>query len=261
MTIADRAVYATQPAPLANEIDRLLRDAELPAVPVEGQLLALIVPDSNLQRGGAVSASAYKLLEGRTYDTVVVIAPSHDGEFERLSICSVNKYRSPLGDVAINDALRNELCDEDDDIFIDDQGHYHTEGVDVQLPFLQRVLGEGFDVVPIVMGSEAPALCRELGHAIGEVMYGHRLLVVASADLLEVEGDALSDFERALESYDTSRLMHLLGSEQIRVEGMGAVIAAVLAAQRRRGNRAAMLHVDLPEGGKIGAMACALWRE
>jgi len=259
MSIADRAVYATQPAPLSNEIDRLLRDAQ--ARTIEGQLLALIVPDSNLQRGGPAAATAYKLLEDRVYDTVIIIAPSHDGTFERLSICSINRYHSPLGDVAINDRLRNELCDEDDDIFIDDQGHYHTEGVDVQLPFLQQVLKEEFDVVPVVMGSEAPALCRELGHAIGEVMYGHRLLVIASADLLSVEGDALRKFEQALEAYDTSQLMHLLGSEQIRVEGMGAVISAVIAAQRRNGNRAAVLQVDPPEGEEIGAMACALWRE
>lgn len=259
MSIPDRAVYATQPAPLAHEIDQLLHDAE--ADPIDGELLALIVPDSNLQSGGPVSAVAYKLLEGRVYDTVIVIAPSHDGTFERLAICRVNNYRSPLGDIAINDAIRNELCDEDDDIYIDDRGHYHTEGVDVQLPFLQRVLDGDFTIVPVVMGSEAPALCRELGHAIGEVMYGHRMLVVASADLLSVEGNALEEFETALETFDTSRLMHLLGSEQIRVEGMGAVIAAVLAAQHRRANRAKMLRVEPPEGEEIGAMACALWRE
>ena len=259
MSIANRAVYATQPAPLAAEIDKLLHDAENASV--EGELLALIVPDSNLQRGGPVSAAAYKLVQGRAYDTVIIIAPSHDGAFERLAICSVNQYRSPLGDINVNDAVRNELCDEDDDIYIDDQGHYHTEGIDVQLPFLQRVLESNFNIVPIVMGSEAPALCRELGHAIGEVMYGHRMLVIASADLLSVEGDAAQEFETALETFDTSRLMHLLGSEQVRVEGMGAVIAAVLAAQYRSANRAKVLQMKLPKDGEIGAMACALWRE
>ena len=259
MSLANRTVYPTQPAPLTAEIDRLIHEAK--AATIEGELLALIVPDSNLQQGGGVSAMAYKLLRGRSYDTVIIVAPSHDGAFERLSICSVNRYRSPLGDIEINDAIRNELCDEDDDIFIDDQGHYHTEGVDVQLPFLQRVLSEDFKVVPIVMGSEAPALCRELGHAIGEVMYGHRMLVVASADVLSVEGEAAQDFETALEAFDTSRLMHLLGSEQIRVEGMGAIITAVLAAQYRKANRAKVLHMDLPHDGRIGAMACALWRE
>ncbi len=259
MSIADRAVYATQPAPLAHEIDALLRAAE--TTPIEGELLALIVPDSNLQRGGPVSAAAYKLLEGRVYDTVIIVAPSHDGAFERLAICRVDRYRSPLGEVSINDAIRNELCDEDDDIFIDDKGHYHTEGVDVQLPFLQRVLNEDFDIVPVVMGSEAPAFCRELGQAIGEVMYGHRILVIASADLLNVDETSLKEFETALEGFDVSRLLHLLGSERVQVEGMGAVITAVLAAQQRRANRATVLRVEPPHDGEIGAMACALWRE
>ena len=133
--------------------------------------------------------------------------------------------------------------------------------MDVQLPFLQHVLGDGFSVVPVVMGSETPALCRELGHAIGEVMYGHRAVVIASADLLEIEGDAMERFEAALESFDTAALLHLLGSEQIKVEGMGAVIAAVLAAQRRRANRARVLRYAAPAGDEIGALACALWRE
>lgn len=259
MSLADRSVYSSQPAPLAHEVDDLLRDAH--PDPITGELLALIVPDSNLRSGGKVSAEAYKLLEGRDFDLVILVSPSHDGTFDRLSICKVNEYHTPLGKVHVNDAIRNELCDEDDDIFLDDQGHYHTEGADVQLPFLQQVLGEDFSIVPIVMGGETPALCRELGSAIGEVMYGHRALVIASADLLSIEGDAMGRFEKALEAFDTTTLLHLLGSEQIKVEGMGAVIVAVLAAQHRRANRAHVLHVTEPHDGEIGALACALWRE
>lgn len=259
MALADRSVYSTQPLPLTQEVADLLRDAD--PEPIDGELLGLIVPDSNLRSGGPIAAEAYKLLEGRDINLVIVVAPSHDGAFDRLAICKVDEYQTPLGIVPVNDAIRNELCDEDDDIFLDDRGHYHTEGVDVQLPFLQHVLGDGFSVVPIVMGSETPALCRELGHAIGEVMYGHRALVVASADLLEIEGDAMERFEAALEGFDVTALLHLLGSEQIKVEGMGAVIAAVLAVQRRRANRAKVLRYAAPEGGEIGALACALWRE
>lgn len=259
MALADRPVYSTQPASLVQEVEALLRDAR--PEPIQGELLALIVPDSNLKSGGPIAAEAYKLLEGRDIKLVLIVAPSHDGSFDRLAICKVDAYHTPLGSVPVNDALRNELCDEDDDIFIDDRGHYHTEGVDVQLPFLQHVLGDGFSIVPIVMGSETPALCRELGQAIGEVMYGHRALVVASADLLKVEDDAMERFEAALENFDTTTLLHLLGSERIKVEGMGAVIATVLAAQRRRANRARVLRFIAPEGDEIGALACALWRE
>ncbi len=263
MALADRAVYPSQPQPLAAEIDRLLQEArteaELPE-DTKGQLLALIVPDSDLMSGGPVSAAAYRLLDGQTFDSVIIVAPSHEGVFGRLAICRADHYHTPLGTVPVNDGIRNELCDEDDDIYVDDRGHFHTEGADVQIPFLQRILGDGFDVVPIVMGSETSALCRELGHAVGEVMYGHRVLIIASADLLSVKGDGFERFEEALEALDTSALMHLLGSEQVRLEGMGAVITAVLAATRRRANRARVLRVEMPKDDHIGALACALWR-
>jgi MEMO1 family protein len=261
MQKADRAVYPTQPAALRQTIEGLLRDADPESV--DGEIVALIVPDSNLLQCAHVAAAAYKLLEDRRddYTTVTMVAPSHDGAFDRLTICRVDEYHTPLGAVPVNDQVRNELCDEDDDIFVDDSGHYHTEGVDVQLPFLQHILGEGFSMVPIVMGRETPAFCHELGMAIGEVMYGQRMLLIASADLLALDEDALEKFTEALETFDTSTLMHLLGSEQVRVEGMGGVIAAVIAAQHRRATRARIIAIEEPGPDHPGAMACVLWRE
>lgn len=261
MSIPDRAVYPTQPEALRQTMDEYLAATE--AEPIEGEILALIVPDSNRLVGASAAAAAYGLLAGRQdeYRTVLVVAPSHDGSFDRISICRVNEYRTPLGSVPINDGIRNELCDEDDDIFLDDRGHYHTEGVDVQLPFLQHVLGRELSVVPIVMGNETPAFCHELGMAIGEVMYGERMLLVASADLLSIGEGVATRFTEALETFDTSTLMHLLASEQIRMEGMGAIIASVIAARERRANRARVLTMVPPNGDEIGAMSCVLWRE
>lgn len=258
MSLATRAVYPTQPDPLRQHLDALL-DAAAPD-PIEGDLIGLIVPDSNRVSGGAIAAGAFKLLQGADLDTVVVISPSHHGAFGRLSICQTDAYHTPLGDVRINDHLRNELCDEDDDIFLDDTGHYHTEGADVQLPFLQRALGDDFDAVPIVMGEETPAFCRELGHAVGEVLYAKRALVVGSCDLLAGNADALDRLRQSIEEFDESELMHLLGSEAVKVEGMGALITTSIAAQHRGANRARVLALQPPGDGEPGALACAFWR-
>ncbi|CAN5556724.1 AmmeMemoRadiSam system protein B [soil metagenome] len=259
MSIAERNVYPTQPRQLSDEIDVLLANAK--PIEIEGDPIALIVPDSNLVAGGKVAAMAFSLLKGRTYDTVMLIAPSHDGEFGRISICTSDQYFTPIGEVPVNDRLRHELCDEDDDIFLDDRGHYHVEGVDVQVPFLLRALEPGFDIVPIVMGEESPAFCKELGTALGEVMYGRRTLIVASADILHAEDGALDEMKQAFESFDTPELLHLLGSERVRLEGIGAVVAAVIAAQHRGANQARLLHVEAPnDEDEVGAIAGVLWR-
>lgn len=259
MSLAHRAVYPTQAAPLARTLDDLF--AATPASdPVDGTLVALLVPDTNRLSGGEAAARAFALMRGVDPETVVIISPSHEGAFGRLSICQTDTYQTPLGHVPVNDGLRNELCDEDDDIFLDDTGHFHVEGADVQLPFLQRVLGDGFDTVPIVMGEETPAFCRELGAAVGEVLYAHRAVVVGSADVLSAEGDALERFRTALEAFDESELMHLLGSEAVRVEGMGAVITTMIAARHRGATHARVLALTDATDEAPGVLACAFWR-
>ena len=52
------------------------------------------------------------------------------GDFGRLSICQADTYRTPLGDVTVNDKLRHELCDEDDDIFNEATENLFKETVD-----------------------------------------------------------------------------------------------------------------------------------
>lgn len=257
MSNSEPAVFATQRQPLEKQIVTLLQSVNPETV--EGEILALVVPKTNLLSAAPIAAELYKMLEGRQYDTVVLIAPSQTGAFRRMNICSVNAYSTPLGDLPINDRVRNELCDEDDDIFIDDSGHYHTEGVDVQLPYLQKVL-EGFDVIPIVMGDESPEFCRELAHAVSEVMYNRRTLIVAIADIVEGTEDALNDLKNDVELLDDSRLMSLLNSETVRLEGKGPVIVAMCAAKQRRAGYARVTQIRKPEGDTPGSIGAVIWR-
>ena len=257
MAIADRAVYATQARPLQDQIQQLLKRA--PAHAVEGEILAVIVPDSNRLHGGDVAAEVYRTLQGQRFDTVILIAPSHSGEFRRIHICSLDTYRTPVGDLVVNDKVRNELCDEDDDIFLDDRGHFHVEGVDVQLPFLQTVL-EGFDIVPIVMGEESPEFCRELGTAVGEVMYNRRTLLVACCDVLAGDAEGLDQLQTHLENADVSRLMTLLNSETVRVEGKGALLVALIAAFHRNASHVHVLRREDPDGERRGFLGAVITR-
>lgn len=258
MSNHERAVYATQPSPLRQQIQTLLDRAT--RYDIEGEILCAVVPDTNRMSGGGVAADVYGTLRGRSYDTVIIVAPSHTGSFDRMNICSVDTYRTPLGDLRVNDVVRNELCDEDDDIFLDDQGHYHIEGIDVQLPNLQSVLDE-FDIVPIVMGEESPEYCRELGSALGEIMYDGRTLLIATADILEATDESLERFQAAFASRDVSTLMALLNSETVRVEGKGPLLVALIAGMHRRATHAQVLRKQAPLNGDPGFVGAVLYRE
>jgi AmmeMemoRadiSam system protein B len=249
-------VYATQEDPLNRQVTGLLRDSDAP--PVEFDVQALIVPDTNLLSGGDVAARVYASVPHRSeYENVLVVSPSHDGEFRRISICDLDSYHSPLGNVRVDDRVRNELCDEDDDIFVDNRGHFHHTGMDVQLPFLQSVL-QDFSVVPLVMGYESPEFCKELGHAIGEMMFNRPTLVVASAEITKASPDGMERFRSALQAMDVERLTVLLNREDdIVVRGKGAVLVALIAAGHRRANAVHISSLTAPTEdcpGYVGAL-------
>lgn len=249
-------VYATQEAPLNQQVTGLLRESG--ATPVDFDVQALIVPDTNLLSGGAVAATVYSSLPHRSeYENVLVVSPSRDEEFRRISICDLDTYHSPLGDVVIDDRVRNELCDEDDDIFVDNRGHFEHTGMDVQLPFLQSVL-ENFSVVPLVMGYESPEFCKELGHAVGEMMFNRPTLVVASAEIVRASPKGVTEFKSALSDMDVERLLVLLNREdEIVLRGKGTVLVALIAALRRRADTVHIQSIKAPADdhpGYVGAL-------
>ena len=257
MEILHDQVYATQPKPLQKQIETLLSESTQP--PIDEDILALIVPDTNLLRVGPHSANVFKSIAGQNYETVILVSPSHMGRFGRMTICDLKAYQTPLGMLDVNIPVCHELCDEDDDIYLDDTGHFHARGIEVQLPFLQNML-DGFNVVPIVMGVDSPDFCRELGAAIGAIMFNRRTLLVASADILDADEDSLSVFRDAVERGDVSALYPLLYSNEVDILGKGALLVAMIASLRRRANQFRILSMSEPQHDTPGHVGVVISR-
>ena len=165
--------YPADPQQLTRDIDGFL--AEVPAAPLAG-LRALVVPHAGYGYSGPVAAFAYRQLEGRAVDTVYVLAPSHHVPFAGVSIPDVDAYRTPLGLCRLGpeaSALRALSP-----FTTLPEAHASEHALEVQLPFLQRVVGE-FELVPLVFGKVDP-------RAVAEVLaprLGPRSIVIASSDL------------------------------------------------------------------------------
>ncbi len=90
----------------------------------------------------------------------VVLAPCHRARFDGASVIPSGLYSTPLGDVTIDEAIGNELVRSPRMKFIR-EAHDSEHSLEVQVPFLQRVLGD-FTLVPIVVGTTDLAVCRSL---------------------------------------------------------------------------------------------------
>ncbi len=246
-------VYATEAGLLRSQISDALGNS--PDVELTGTPIGLIVPDSNVLAGRFTSGAAYDSIAGRQFETVVVVSATKMDPFNRITICKHDSFDALLGPVHVNTAMREELCDEDDDIFIDNRGHFESTGLAVQLPFLQSLLPE-FSVLPIVMGNESIAFCRELGNAIGEIIFNRRVLVVATFNILRATESVLQELRNAVESFNIEALVDLFTrNDELEVEGSGPFLVMLMATRHRRAQKVQVVHLSPPAFERPGTIA------
>lgn len=153
--------------------------SKVPEQKLNGSILGLVSPHAGYVYSGQVAAYGYKKLEGEHFHTVIILGPSHHVYFKGASIYNQGYYKTPLGLVEIGSSLASDIMGGSDKIGFSAAAHEKEHSVEVQVPFLQEVLGDGWNVVPIVTGDIS---ADELADAIVPYL-DDGILVVASSDL------------------------------------------------------------------------------
>jgi AmmeMemoRadiSam system protein A len=189
--------YPKDKADLSRAIDAYLAAAK--NEPLGGELKALVCPHAGYAYSGPVAAYGYRLLVGRDYQTVVVLAPSHYAALRAASVTGADVFRTPLGDVPISEKARplaklspfalepkafvqrpewwqQASCPAPE--LGDDTADTWEHSDEVQVPFLQKTL-KNFQLLPVVFGNVDPA---KAAAALVQILDDHTL-IVASSDL------------------------------------------------------------------------------
>jgi MEMO1 family protein len=171
--------YPGSVAALAAEVDRHLESA--PGAQ-DSRVLALVVPHAGLMYSGAVAAHAYRVVAGLSVETIVLVGPSHYVAFDGVAIQERGAFETPLGLMPIDRGCAAALLGASSVIRSLAEPHTPEHSLEMQLPFLQRVL-PGVPIVPLLMGRQTRETILALADALGAGLAGRRTLLVASTDL------------------------------------------------------------------------------
>ena len=241
--VADQ-FYPGDPAELGRMLDALLAEPHPSASSRPGTTLpkALIVPHAGYIYSGPIAATAYARLEPARdrMRRVVLLGPSHRLPFRGLAATSADVFTTPLGPVRIDRAAVERALTLPQ-VHLLDAAHAQEHSLEVQLPFLQRVLDD-FSLVPLVVGDAAPESVAEV---LDLLWGGPETLILVSSDLTHYL------------DYRTARRIDAATSEAIealRPESIGydqacgrAPLNGLLTLARRRGLQAETL--DLRNSG------------
>jgi AmmeMemoRadiSam system protein B len=181
MTTREMAVaglfYEADPVRLQQDIERMLNAAPAYSGPLPR---ALIVPHAGLVYSGATAAIAYKSLfvDRDQVERVLLLGPAHRVFVSGMAIPSVDRFATPLGEIPLDRSGLDAIAGLPG-VEVSDAAHREEHCLEVQLPFLQTVLGS-FSLVPVVVGG---ADARQVAAVIDALASDPRTLVVVSSDL------------------------------------------------------------------------------
>jgi MEMO1 family protein len=226
---------------LAAELQAFL--AEVPTSAADApRPKVLIVPHAGYIYSGAIAAQAYGRLArwAPAIARVVLLGPVHRVAVRGLAVPTVSAFETPLGRIALDRAAIESLRSLPQ-VVHDDRPHAPEHSLEVQLPFLQAVLGTGFQLVPLAVGDASAA---EVSEVVERLWGGGETLIVVSSDLSHY---MTYNQARAVDRLTAQRIAALdTNLDPCEACGARALNGALLAA-RRHGLQAELL--DLRNSG------------
>ncbi|MFQ5417241.1 MAG: AmmeMemoRadiSam system protein B [Myxococcota bacterium] len=170
--------YSADPRTLETTVNQYLE--EVPARAEGARPKALIVPHAGYRYSGPVAASAFASLRPLrpAVERVVLLGPSHHAPLRGLAATEALAFATPLGRVDVDqDTLQRALALPQ--VHVLESAHALEHSLEVQLPFLQQVLGT-FLLVPLTVGDASDG---EVAEVIDALWGGDETLIVVSSDL------------------------------------------------------------------------------
>jgi hypothetical protein len=193
---------------------------------------------------GHVAGAVFGRLPKRS--TYIILCPNHTGRGAPLAIMSSGEWLTPLGRVPIDSALARVLRRSCHLLMEDAEAHEDEHSLEVQLPFLQRSVGE-FKFVPIAVGVGGYSGLESLGHSIAKAVGPTgAVMIIASSDMNHYEPDSLTRQKdrKAIDkilALDPPGLYEVLRHEDISMCGYGPTIAMLTAAKDLGAQRAELI--------------------
>ncbi|HEX8993423.1 MAG TPA: AmmeMemoRadiSam system protein B [Anaerolineales bacterium] len=222
--------------------EKLLRDVQAYTLAAGEKLRAFgcIVPHAGYMYSGHVAGEVFARLQ--LPSRFIILCPNHTGMGAPLSILSEGIWRTPLGEVPVETELAQQLKKYFNLLTEDALAHVSEHALEVQLPFLQALLGD-FSFVPITVGTARLDVLLGLGEAMGRLLQsreagqpGKDVLIIASSDMNHYESDQVTRIkdQRALDrirALDPAGLHEVVTQHHVSMCGFGPAISMIQAAK------------------------------
>jgi AmmeMemoRadiSam system protein B/AmmeMemoRadiSam system protein A len=172
--------YTGDARELSEEVDSFL--ALHRGATIYHHVAAVIVPHAGYYFSGRVAASAYMSVPAdQPYKRIFLLGLSHHEWLDGASVnTEADYYATPLGNVKVDRETARSISDADSVFSYQPKAHDREHCLEVQLPFLQRRLGDVPPIVPIIISTNDFNKLKRIAHVLKPYFTEENLFVISS---------------------------------------------------------------------------------
>lgn len=170
--------YPADKEALENQIESFLDRSSLPEG-LEKPPAILLVPHAGYEYSGQAAAEGFRQLINSGIKRAVILGISHQYPFPGAAVFDKGFWQTPLGKVAVEADLAQKIIAGSQLIFANQEYHKIEHSLEVEVPFLQKVL-EDFKIVPVLVSGENEHLIEELASNLAKNLDARTVLVISS---------------------------------------------------------------------------------
>ena len=172
--------YTGDARELSEEVDSFL--ALHRGATIYHHVAAVIVPHAGYYFSGRVAASAYMSVPAdQPYKRIFLLGPSHHEWLDGASVnTEADYYATPLGNVKVDRETARSITEADSVFSYQPKAHDREHCLEVQLPFLQRRLGDVPPIVPIIISTNDFNKLKRIAHVLKPYFTEENLFVISS---------------------------------------------------------------------------------
>ena len=150
------------------------------------EVIGLVSPHAGYIYSGAVAGAVISRIKFK--DTFIILGPNHSGMGKPLSIMTEGKWKTPLGEVAIDAELGKQILASSRHLQEDAAAHQYEHSIEVQIPFLQYFKPD-VRIVPITLAYAGANAFKEIGREMAQAVreLKREVVIMASSDMTHYE--------------------------------------------------------------------------
>ena len=200
------------------------------------KIFGIICPHAGYVYSGPTACHSYKSIANQNPELVIIIGPNHFGVGKDAATMIDAQWQTPLGMVQVDSESAKQVAEISKFIEIDEYSHSQDHSLEVQVPMLQEILSNDFQILPIILRSQDMETAIDVGNAITEIVKKKNAIIVASSDFTHYEENSFAHqqdkalIEPILEM-NVERFYQVLNERRVTACGYGAMASAIIACK------------------------------